>query len=77
MKAGDSAMKLDMEKIELWDAGGDSTYFYTEHPSIFCELSKEFPHYSTYFKGKHICGWQFLVPNRIVPFLKMKYHYPG
>jgi hypothetical protein len=58
--------------MEMWKLDRALVFLYCEDYSLAKELWKEFRPGTIYFKGGHPCGWQFLVPARIVPIISRK-----
>jgi hypothetical protein len=61
-----------MLNIEMWKLDRSSVFLYCEDYSLVKELWKEFRAGTVYFKGGHPCGWQFLVPARLVRIIARK-----
>jgi hypothetical protein len=61
-----------MNRIDIWDAGGDESYLYTEDWSVARGLRSEFPPPTVYYRGTQPFAWQFVVPKRIVAILRKK-----
>ena len=53
--------------LESWDAGGSSSYLYTEHRTVAKELRRTFRKYAAYNRGQGIFAWQFTIPTRLLP----------
>jgi len=58
--------------FESWDAGGESSYLYTEDRGIAQMLKEQFPRCATYIFRGALVAWQFTVPTRLIPLLKRR-----
>ncbi|GEM_PF-6118221 len=59
--------------IEFWAAGAHFSYLYTEDFRIAQEMKKEFGECSIYLRNAYLFGWQFRIPDRIIPLMKRRF----
>lgn len=59
--------------FEIWDAGGDNSYFYTQRGDIARDLAVDFGPATTYSNEMGIIAWQFLIPKKLETILVKKY----
>lgn len=55
--------------LDYWDAGGSSSYLYTEDRTVAKELRRTFRNYASYHGNQGTFAWQFKIPNRLLPAL--------
>lgn len=60
-------------EFEIWDAGGDRSYFYTQRGEIARDLAVDFGPATTYSNDMGIFAWQFLIPKKLENILIRKY----
>ncbi len=55
-----------MKSIEVWDAGGDNSYLYTEDRALAKTLKKKLRRPTVYSRRMIPFGWQFTASSRVV-----------
>jgi len=61
------------DAIELWDAGGNESYLYTENWDIAKDLTKEFRRCAVYMRGSRVVAWQFRIKKTLIRPLKARF----
>jgi hypothetical protein len=61
------------ENFEVWHAGGDFSFLYTEDRDFARELRKEFGRAALYERRGKVFAWQFKIPNHLVNALKARF----
>ena len=69
-------ISVDPKKIDrfwIWVASKDHAYVLVEEYQLAHSLMEQFNHHATYEQHGFVIGWQFLVPQRLLPLLVRRY----